>query len=650
MGMAKSKIIKVLIFSWLAVVILCSCFVSVTANQSIKDISVSIILSNISANTNYTKFIRVTNNDDEAGINDNLSMIVHINFSQCNDNKTNESVWNVSKLINSYSESGFGTLFFAEGNYSLCVHIEPINFIDEKTENNVACKNFTTYAFDDFMDENSNMTNTENSTLNLTENISVNITVNITEDVIYNTTENTTTENETSQNVTEINLNESQQNENLSFCDCKLQILTDKQIFVDGEKIEFTIVDCDNFSKFIFPVEYWVEDREKIVKQIINTTSKTKKTYTPSIDVTEKYFVIKSKFSDCQNISDKIVVFVKTIEKQIAFLEISAPEEEDSEIIYVTLNGFKADSDKTLISLWLEKNGEKFSDTTKVYVNNKNVNFEFKVPVFTEVEKSGSYTIVAEGLDETDEKEIKIIRDEKTSVEKSVKKNNDAEIKLETQTSNVGKITSFYTRKQTFEKNILVYINVEGMENKILRISSGAETKEITDISEKNVLNISISSEKDVILAELLDKTSEGKIIDSKELKLNLSLNENLMNELGKKNSSNITEKKTSLNSVSSKIVLNLTNSYSNYLYDKNTSIINESKQNILTGRVVFSNKLNFKKNALFLLIAIIICFITFNKKARRFLLFIKHKIALEIRELFLQSKNFSFKKRKFFK
>jgi hypothetical protein len=76
--------------------------------------------------------------------------------------------------------------------------------------------------------------------------------------------------------------------------------------------------------------------------------------------------------------------------------------------MYVSVSGFKGDSGKTLLSVWLENEGIKFSEVTKIYVFRKNSYFDLKIPVVADLQESGEYEIVVEGLDEKEKNNIKI--------------------------------------------------------------------------------------------------------------------------------------------------------------------------------------------------------------------------------------------------
>jgi hypothetical protein len=149
-----------------------------------------------------------------------------------------------------------------------------------------------------------------NSVANIPVNLTANITVNETANITINQTNSTTT-NETNQTANLTNETNS--------CDVSLEIFTGKTIYED-EPIKFTHV-LSNAS-YNFGIEYWIEDLfGNIVKAKRNTTNLNEKSYTPSIDESEKTLLIKSTLSvNCpdtnlsNNRAEKMVV-VKGEEK-----------------------------------------------------------------------------------------------------------------------------------------------------------------------------------------------------------------------------------------------------------------------------------------------------------------------------------------------
>ncbi|MGV8168544.1 MAG: hypothetical protein ACP5N3_00640 [Candidatus Nanoarchaeia archaeon] len=568
--------------------------------QEQKDVSAELIIPSIVNASNYTKFARLTNNDDVPGLNDNLSLLVQINLSHP------ETIlfWNVSKTINSYSESGMGILEIENGTYYICIYAEPLNFIDYNLQNNLVCRNISTSQESEYLEYNlSDFNESVNASINESEvnisdfnissgNISDNLSDNLSDYVLDNLSDNISEGNMSNINASEIN------------CTCAPSIFVEKQLFSEGEKIRFQLDDCGQSSKLIFPVEYWIEDRKGIVKQIINTTAKSEKTYTPTKISGEKYFLIKARTQGCQNTSEMLVVFAgeeESFEKETS-LEIIVPKEEDSEIMYVEIKGSKADTDKTLISLWLESEGKKYSEITKAYVLDKNSDFSFKLPLILNVEETNDFTVIAEGLGEREEAHVKILRAKSNENEAAVQEENAQSIVEK----DSPKIKSFYTLKKNYDDNITVYISIEKLSNEsakntILKIKTSNDEKIIEDIKEKNAVNISIQHSDETIAAELFEVAQ----IDRRELALNLSEEQE---KIEKQESTDVYEENVSIGLQSNQNKENLS-------LDQKTEKISENK---ITARVIktdFSNA-----SMLFVCVAIIISFIIFNKKARNYI------------------------------
>ncbi len=547
-----------------------------------RDVYVKITLQEqINASQNYTKFMLLKNNDYVSNVTDSLLSKVYLNLTKENSATKEVINWSISKTINSYSETGFGTLNVAEGIYFFCIYAEPSNYIDQNMTNNVDCKNLTTTQFySNYSNQsNTNLTYnlTTNSTFNLTTNLTINLTINLTANSTFNLTANSTIDytndsesysinystnnsanftannnseysfpntsynfssnlsleqpsnsslnlsynsstntsinftnstncpvnystNSSFDNSTNTSINTSQ---NLSICACGLRIDTNKDIFSSGEHIEFKIFDCESAGSFNSSVEYWVEDSESIVKQKIITTSKAQKTYTPSIDVPEKYFLIKAKYVICDNISEKLVVFVSesaSQDDQANFndaptsISIDVPLESEDDVIFATITGHKADTAKTLISAWLELDGKKFSTITKVYVNGKNSDFDFRIPLLLSVTKSGDYAAVAEGLDEHVEKTIHITRitlpsgNSTVTVAKTTKQSSQNTIALNSsnQTKTTSKNQTSAINKTTNTTSSSKKLNPGLVSNANITASKNSMTANVIKTTQKN--------------------------------------------------------------------------------------------------------------------------------------------------------------------
>lgn len=640
-----------------------------------KDVSVSIIVPEETNASNYTKFIRITNKDDIEGVNDALLLYVLLNLSEYGGDI---SSWNASKTINSYSESGMGVLSLEENKkYFFCVEIVPINFTDYVLENNFVCRNISTkketqtnlsnvssnlssdnlsynlsYNFSDNLSNNNSYNLSDNSDYNLSNNYSNNLSNNTSQtnfsDGLFNlnnseynaslyvndselnmseeffnesmlqnesTIQNNSTIINESINVNaSTSINESATNMSFQYCDCKLQIMTEKELYYLGEKLEFKIIDCWNYSKYSYPVEYWIDDRNGIAKQKVNTTTKSVKSFTPNFDEEEKYFIINAKLEGCTNSSSSLVVFTITEEKdeKAQFLKIISEDsfyaKKESEIIYVKIEGYKKDSSKTLISVWLEYEGKKYSSLTKIYVPEKNSEFNLEVPLLIYPRKSGEYKIIAEGIDEKAEEKIKIIIEEQEEEKTSENDENEEdknEFFSEKESKSSSKITSFYTRKKIFEENITVYLSISDSEGKTLELRSNSSFIKIENISDKISADISINSQNEKIYAFLLDGEE---VIDSSELILNLSKNS--------KDSANSKKEENESEKEKNKIYdfyFQQLNESSN-VFTENASIIENSvNKNKITGEVVFSKSTG--KNIFFIFLSTGICYLIFRKK-----------------------------------
>ncbi|MFA6073318.1 MAG: hypothetical protein WC758_04355 [Candidatus Woesearchaeota archaeon] len=660
-----------------------------------KDVSINItLLSQINSSTNYSKFILLKNNDDVSAINDNLSMSIFFNLTK---NNLLISNWTVQKTINSYSESGFGTINVGVGNYTFCVLVIPLNFDDYIQQNNFLCVNFTAInisnnasnntsnlefnnsqnlSYNGSFNINSSDLNFSNSSLNinLTElnesfNLSINLSINVSLNMSVNLSLDINESMNSSMNFSinssmnssmNISINESDEYSNNSvntsnnsnyseFCNCSLQILTPKNIFTEGEKLEFKIIDCNSSSSFYAHlVEYWISSKDGVVKQKINTTSKSEKSYTPSLKSEQEYFVINSKYVDCQNKSEKLIVFTsnESFSNLETNLEITSYSNNIENIMFVSIEGYKSNIDKTLISIWVESLDEKkVSSVSKVYVNEKNTKFSFKLPITLSIKKSGKYNLIVEGLGEREEEEIDIfVEEEDVEDSKNTQVDFSENALLEKDKQGFeNQITSFYTRKKIFSEKgvdeIIVYVNINKIDdskNTTLIISYYGGFILLTNVSEKNSILINISSKNEIILAELYSKNV---LVDSKTLKLNLTIKDDEINESNKTNTKSLyldgvyssKEEDDELEEYDEQQDINyleLNHSEFNHS-DFNDSELNYSEENSLTGDVVMEDlqewpndesKIN-KSVFVFGAISSVICLILFNKKTRRFIL-----------------------------
>ncbi len=460
---------KELILVWLVI----GCGMALAEPLPLKDVSISIILpSNINVSAEYNRLFRLVNHNSVTGVNDGLLVSVEYNITKNNTLIDSESV---NRSLNSYTETGMGTLILNKtGNYTICANIKALNYEDPNPANDKACLDFI--AIGEFEEETiGNSTGNETITEPFNETIEENVT-----------------------------------EKPFDFCTCQTTIITDKIIYEKGERIDISFETCKPFSSYPYALEYWVEDLfGGIVKAKLNTTNPAPKRFTPRLDEPEKTFIVKGWFPECNNTaSPALVVFRdRNVEEKIPFLALIVPEKAvPGEVFFVDITGFKGNSRKTVLSLWVELEGKKVSGITKTYITGSNIEFSQRIPLIigSGAKSTGNYSLVAEGLDLEAEEQLYV----------EVKEENIPEKKTG--------IRSFYTRKINFDENINVFITTENAEGLLLRIVSSKETIE-SYVPRSNSLSksINISSPTEILVAELLGE--DGILISTENLHLNLS-------------------------------------------------------------------------------------------------------------------------------
>jgi len=458
--------------------------------QKNADVEVEIIFSDvINSSEEYSEFLLIRNNDDTIGVDDSLYINVSYNLTFNNSLILNFST---IKKINYYTKSGMGLINISEnGTYYFCAYIYGLNYNDTNLENNYECKEIIVVG----------------------------------ENYTYNSATNHTTYNVSTNNTNNNSLNISENNETNIIDDCNfsINIKIKNKLLELGEKQEFTIL-ADNISKTKYNhiVEYWVEDLfENIIKNKINTTSTSVKSFTPSFEEEEKTFLIKAKVHEC-NLETYELFSVKSNneqEEKETELKIIYPQKVNYEDIFlVELEGFKANTRKTLISIWVEDENKKISEITKVYVLQKYKKFHFKVPVVfkeTKIENK-EYLLIIDGLNIRKEELIEI----EYSKETETIENND-----ENKIISNNDIESFYTRKKNFEPEITIYATTKNFEtNLFLHIYSSISSKNISVNNKTVEAKINISCPNEILIAELWKNND---LIDTKILKINLKHSEN---------------------------------------------------------------------------------------------------------------------------
>ena len=189
-------------------------------------------------------------------------------------------------------------------------------------------------------------------------------------------------------------------------CNVSLWVYSTKQIYNNNEKVEFyNYISNDSFP---FLIEYWIEDIfGDVVKERYNTSSLSKKQWTPKISQNEKAFLIKNKLHVlCDNSGDEDderLIVVKGNEEEtelnnyVKILDVSKLKV--GETGNVKIEVVKGDTRKYAVKLGLG------NSESKVYIYDKG-NYTLLLPIIPK--KDGKYDLILEGLGNKDKKEVEV--------------------------------------------------------------------------------------------------------------------------------------------------------------------------------------------------------------------------------------------------
>jgi len=248
-------------------------------------------------------------------------------------------------------------------------------------------------------------------------------------------------------------------------CDISIGIETDRQVYDNGT---IQILNIVNLSSYPFIIEYWIEDAfGNLIKSKINTTNTDKKQYTPNINERIAVYLVKNKlYAMCNDLNlsnneaERLIV-VRNImgnndasseveESEITIKSVSSPNKlSHGETLMTRINIYKGNTGKSSVRLWMEGSG-RISEVASVNLFDKFTIYEFALPVKLKEEcsiKSGSYKLVAEGLDAKDKKSIELDFDDCKEDIPKLKTNK----RVSNSTKNVKQNSS--TKKNTANKN-----------------------------------------------------------------------------------------------------------------------------------------------------------------------------------------------------
>ncbi|MBN2457523.1 lamin tail domain-containing protein [Candidatus Woesearchaeota archaeon] len=491
---------------------------------------------------NLTQNLSITNTTTNYSINSSINTSINITINSTINYTTNSSIniiinTTVNQTINSTINSTINTTINTNINIS-------INTTLNSSVNSSV---------------NSSINSTVNYSINITMNTTFNSTVNSSVNSSINSTINSTGSADSSENSTAAGLS-------TGLCNISIHIEKDKVVYEEGEKVRYSIYPSD--ESIDYSIEYWIEDLfGRIVKKRYNTTNSNMRSWTPIISGQEQVFLIKARLSylnctdqDSSDDSAESVVVVKgdpaPTGSYLRITDSSCPAGDPvkfGELIYVTIEAYKGDTAKSSVSCYIEDStGNRISSNTRFNIYDRYTEVELKIPLQIKPDceqryEDGEYTIVVEGIDDSDEqtisvsgrlsstcKEIKIeVPTKDCTASSEDKTTKTAETGNESKTStdqNRSYISSFYTLTTKYKESAKLFAFVKNTDNSTRAVlkrnyslkTIEIETQELNESSGRLSFSVNLSRSKNLFMLLLI---SGNDTLDAKNLTVDFSSN-----------------------------------------------------------------------------------------------------------------------------
>ena len=219
-------------------------------------------------------------------------------------------------------------------------------------------------------------------------------------------------------------------------CDLDLNVLTEKLFYANKEKVGF--YNQLNEKTFPFTIEYWVEDLfGNYLKDKVVTENTNKKSYTPSIEEVDRVLYLKSEVkplcndtNSTNNFAEKMLIVTNTEissqsdgnsadDSKIEIKKITPKAIRFGDLVKAEVEIYKGSTNKYSLSAYIEKDGKKISETTKINLKDKFTDYKVTLPIQLKPNcnlkiKEGDVDLIVSGLDEKDEMETSIEGVDKT--------------------------------------------------------------------------------------------------------------------------------------------------------------------------------------------------------------------------------------------
>lgn len=421
-----------------------------------RDVALSFILDDVEVNETYNQFLRLENLDHETGRTD--SLLVNVSHYLLDVGKdvlaSNQSH---TRALNKFTETNMGTLFLEKNSsYQFCAQALPLNFEDYNMSNNEFCINFTFSANSSDVSENDS--------------------------------------NSTHDNVTD---------EEEETCACELSIIS-QRLIEKGESFDITMEGCEDEGVYKHPVSYWVEDLfGTFVKTNITTSNPSPKTYTPRFDGEEKSVIIKATVPYC-NLSASSIGTVRSTKLLPLQSDVRISATTTESTVFFELKGYRNETNREVIYVFLEKNGERVTNLYRYYIREKEQPFHIESQILFEKE-TGTYNLVAEGFGLRDETRISLKKTKETTLCPDVQEVPSL-------------IASFYTRQRLYNEEINVFYTVNDAVDALYLHS----LKDTVAIDKSGAASVRLSSANELLVLEAVQEDHKQYSL----LRLNLTRNQ----------------------------------------------------------------------------------------------------------------------------
>lgn len=199
-------------------------------------------------------------------------------------------------------------------------------------------------------------------------------------------------------------------------CDLSFSVKTDKEIYTDGETVEFWHEISPSPEEFI--ISYSIMDLfGNFIRDEKHTTNDNPKHFTPKAYGTESVYILSSTLYSCQELNATKNIIVKGIKEKDSVIKIKSLSNNESlmfgDTLWANLNVYKGDTRKSSLYIYLKRDNKKLTETQKFDLDTNYQKYKFSLPLkipynCNQEYSNGAYELIVEGLDISSQEEVYI--------------------------------------------------------------------------------------------------------------------------------------------------------------------------------------------------------------------------------------------------